>query len=291
VSFALVMLFVAGCGSRAASEASEVSDTAERTDSAAAPTACDDAEAHIAACEGGQGDSYYRRYVSADACWDTCTLGCIQDAPCEELSSYGGADTDDEDCPLYNTGLDRCIYDCEGGCVTPLALAFDGAPIVLGAPDGTFDFGPLGRRQVSWPGPANPWLVLDRNGNGTIDDATELFGDATIRADGERARNGFEALAALDGNGDGRISPADPAWPGLRLWSDDGDRVSTAGELQTLDARGLTGIALGYSVEPRCDAWGNCERERSRFGYTVAGKAHEGAVVDVYLRVSRADAG
>jgi hypothetical protein len=35
--------------------------------------------------------------------------------------------------------------------------------------------------QVSWTDPAfrNAWLTLDRNGNGTIDDFTELFGDLT----------------------------------------------------------------------------------------------------------------
>ncbi|MBL8382203.1 MAG: hypothetical protein JNM90_03945, partial [Burkholderiales bacterium] len=49
-----------------------------------------------------------------------------------------------------------------------------------------------------WISADDGFLVRDRNGNGSIDDGTELYGDATALPGGGTARNGFEALAAED---------------------------------------------------------------------------------------------
>jgi hypothetical protein len=53
--------------------------------------------------------------------------------------------------------------------------------------------------RLGWPlCPGNePFLALDRNGNGRIDDGRELFGNATPLRDGRSAANGFEALERL----------------------------------------------------------------------------------------------
>ena len=66
-----------------------------------------------------------------------------------------------------------------------------------------------------WVGAETPWLALDRNGNGLIDDGRELFGSMTELPDGRRAPNGFAALAALDDDGDGRITARDAAFARL----------------------------------------------------------------------------
>ncbi len=177
--------------------------------------------------------------------------------------------------------------ECE--CTTPLVLSFDGAPISLRPDDGAARFDLSSRQDGSavrtdWP--VQPWLALDRDGDGLITSGRELFGSAT-RLDGGTAQNGFQALTALDENGDGVIDAKDPAWSRLRLWADaDGDRVSSAGELRTLAQAGIESLRLDYVVDPRCDARGNCEVERATFRFVDAkGEAHAGALVDVHLAV------
>jgi hypothetical protein len=64
------------------------------------------------------------------------------------------------------------------------------------------------------------FITLDRNGNGRIDDGTELFGDHTPLANGSPAANGFAALSELDVNRDGIVDASDPVWQRLSLWVD-----------------------------------------------------------------------
>ena len=56
---------------------------------------------------------------------------------------------------------------------------------------------------TGWVSSDDGILVLDRNGNGLIDNGSELFGDQTI-VDGVKAKDGFEALRAEDMNIDKR---------------------------------------------------------------------------------------
>jgi hypothetical protein len=172
---------------------------------------------------------------------------------------------------------------------TPLVLSFDRAPVDFAASAQSFGFDLTGTMSVTtdWPTSKTPWLALDRDGNGRIDDGSELFGSATVLSNGGRASNGFIALRELDDNGDGQITPADAAFPRLLLWSDrDGDRASTARELASASTVKLLSIELGYSTSaPRCDARGNCEIERATFRFVDdTGAARTGEVVDVHLK-------
>lgn len=221
----------------------------------------------------------------------------------------GGEDDEDAVCEIGET--EECMMKLEGaeypgvrvceevdgeptwgGCnssssSTPLVLSFDGGAVeYVTTMAGTFDLTGLGASVATdWPAAATPWLALDRDGDGAIGGGEELFGSATVLASGARADNGFTALAELDGNHDGWISPADEAWSRLVLWSDrDADRVSDAGELATLASRGVTAIALNYSRAPLCDARGNCEIERASFQFSEGGAQRTGAIIDVHLK-------
>ena len=87
-------------------------------------------------------------------------------------------------------------------------------------------------------------LVIDVNGNGQIDDGSELFGNYTILKNGRKAADGFAALRESDGNRDGVIDTKDAVWQNLRLWLDDGDGITQEGELKTLEEVGISSLSL-----------------------------------------------
>jgi hypothetical protein len=168
---------------------------------------------------------------------------------------------------------------------TPLVISFDNAPVAFTASTSRFELYPGDSTMTTdWPTAATPWLALDRDGDGAITSGAELFGDATVLPSGQRARHGFEALATLDANGDGKIDRADPMFASLLLWADrNGDRRSSPDELVSA-SKMIDAISLGFHVDARCDARVNCERERASVSWHDGGTSKTGSVVDVYLR-------
>jgi hypothetical protein len=194
-----------------------------------------------------------------------------------------------EDPNGYPTFVCRSSANIIFRCTTPLVLAFDAAtPVAFAPSEHQFDLMPgRARAATDWPTAVTPWLGLDRNGNGRIDDGSELFGSATPLGSGGLAQHGFEALGELDDNGDGVLDAGDAAWPRLLVWSDaDGDGRSEPGEIQSAAEIGLVRLELGYHSAPLCDHRGNCQRERAGFAWRdTAGEVHTGALIDVYLRL------
>ena len=109
-----------------------------------------------------------------------------------------------------------------------------------------FDVDNNGRpNHVQWvkAGGDEAFLALDRNGNGIVDNGSELFGVGTpMIFEGTNAPNGFVGLAQYDsielgGNDDGYITNDDAIWSALRLWRDiNADGISAGDEMFTPEA-------------------------------------------------------
>lgn len=99
--------------------------------------------------------------------------------------------------------------------------------------------------KTAWIDNGKGFLAYDRNGNGIIDNGSELFGDSVIMSNGQKSAHGFEALADLDSNNDGIIDENDTEFHKLLVWQDTLRNGKTdTGELKTLKELGIKSISL-----------------------------------------------
>lgn len=167
-------------------------------------------------------------------------------------------------------------------------------PVMFGV---HFDMKGTGIKSVlawTWPGEgAEGFLALDRNGNGTIDDGTELFGNFSPQPKSDTP-NGFAALAEFDkpengGNGDGMISAADAIFSKLLIWVDyNHDGISQPEELKHLPDWHISAIDLNYKEARRTDKNGNAFRFRAKIVSDNSGKGATGRWAwDAFLQAMR----
>ena len=153
----------------------------------------------------------------------------------------GGIDPNENTTYLTSRTFIRC---------DPLALDLDADGLettaIGGASTILFDHdGDSIKTGTGWLKGDDAFIALDRNNNGTIDTGAELFGVDTVLATGQKAANGFAALADLDSNLDGVFNSADTQFTNVRLWRDlNQDGISQTNELTTLTDAGITGINL-----------------------------------------------
>jgi len=249
-------------------------------------------------CQSFQNPYFFpdNRCGQPGTCGQSSTWGCVSplvsiDGICQQSTTYqsqcvasGGTYIAYTcSCCIPHTCSAQTYWSCE---VTPPRCVNDDSPVLIDVIGNGFDLtdsqngvdfdlnanGVLGH--ISWTTGASDdaWLALDRNGNGSIDNGGELFGNITAQPDplnGEE-RNGFLALAVYDlpgngGNGDGRISAADSVFNDLRLWQDTNHNgVSESNELHTLFSLGVAQIDLNYRESKRTDQYGNQFRYRSK---------------------------
>jgi hypothetical protein len=100
---------------------------------------------------------------------------------------------------------------------------------------------------TGWTGKGDGFLVIDRNNDGKISHASEL----SFASEDKNAKSDLEALAALDNNGDRVLDAKDVRFKELKVWVDaNGNGVTDAGELKTLEEVGITSIGLvGSNLE------------------------------------------
>lgn len=87
--------------------------------------------------------------------------------------------------------------------------------------------------EISQLGAASGYLALDKNGDGQINDGSELFGTAS--------GNGFADLAEYDDDGNGWIDENDAIWDKLKIWCKDKDGKDI---LYKLSDKGVGAICL-----------------------------------------------
>ncbi len=141
---------------------------------------------------------------------------------------------------------DPLVLDLDGDGFE-ITLASQPTPVLFDADGDSI------KTATSWIKSDDGLLVLDRNGNGTIDNGGELFGDQTIMTTGanagKRVDDGFTALADLDTNSDGVFNALDAQFGAVRIWRDsNADGISQPDELKTLIDSGVASITLASSA-------------------------------------------
>ncbi len=212
--------------------------------------------------------------------------------PCDNCASAPQQPGDCDPDMYYSYSLCRCRMVRN---MSPILIDVRGNGFNLTDAAGGVDFdldsdGAADRLAWTAAGADEAFLALDRNGNGTIDNGQELFGNFTPQPTPPtgQEKNGFLALAEFDkpekgGNGDGVISGKDAVFSSLRLWRDSNhDGVSGAGELHTLSSLDVARLGLDYKESKRTDEHGN------RFSYRAKVDDAKGAKVgrwawDVFL--------
>ncbi|HEX7193070.1 MAG TPA: hypothetical protein VF381_15980 [Thermoanaerobaculia bacterium] len=179
--------------------------------------------------------------------------------------------------------------DWVSGC-SPIVINFEAGGYTLTGSDDPvlFDIAASGTpRWIGWTaaGANEAFLALDRDNNGRITSGAELFGTATLLADGSTARNGFEALRELDDNRDGFIDDQDAVWPRLLLWRDlNHNGISEPDEISPVASSNLRRIRLDYHWAGRRDKHGNAFKYEAQVELsTDDGKVYMRPVYDIFF--------
>ena len=146
-------------------------------------------------------------------------------------------------------GSSRDTYQLQVSIVKP-----DGDPIILDLDHNgialttldngvSFDINADGHKdQIAWTAGTDGILAYDVDGNGTIDNGSEIFSPHFA---GGTYVDGLAALATLDSNHDGKIDANDEAFSKLSIWQDlNHNGISDAGELSSLSDHQIASLSL-----------------------------------------------
>ena len=161
---------------------------------------------------------------------------------------------------------------------TPLVLDLNGDGVQTVSSDKGVEFDLLNdgvKVQTGWVSGDDGLLAVDSNGNGIIDDRSELFGGDV----GE----GFDKLATYDSNDDGLVDANDANFGQLQVWQDaNEDGLTDAGELGSLESAGIASLNTSYTNIFDTDAQGNVHGEH---GSAILADGSTIEMVDVYFQL------
>ncbi|MCM1083861.1 MAG: hypothetical protein NC393_08905 [Clostridium sp.] len=112
-------------------------------------------------------------------------------------------------CERYETLTQETLTLCD-----PLVINLDSNTASVSDMKFLFDLDADGEEEeMSFAGKGSGFIALDKNGDGKINDGSELFGT--------KSGDGFADLAAYDEDGNGWIDEADSIYKDLRVWTKD----------------------------------------------------------------------
>lgn len=122
----------------------------------------------------------------------------------------------------------------------PLVINFGGNSAQLTSQRFKFDIDADGQAdEINFVSGGSGFLALDRNGDGKINDGSELFG--------AKSGDGFAELAALDTDNNGWIDENDDAYGKLSVWTKDANGKD---QLMTLKQANVGAISLSRVATP-----------------------------------------
>jgi T1SS-143 domain-containing protein len=133
--------------------------------------------------------------------------------------------------------------------IDPIILDLDHNGIALTTLDNgvSFDINADGHQdKIAWTAGTDGILAYDVDGNGKIDNGSEIFSPHFA---GGSYVDGLAALATLDSNHDGKIDANDEAFSKLTIWQDlNHNGISDAGELSSLADHQIASLSLDASA-------------------------------------------
>jgi hypothetical protein len=134
----------------------------------------------------------------------------------------------------YHEESNVAIYKGDAKKVDPLVINFSGGAAQLSSKKFEFDLNADGRKELISFVRGAGFLALDRNGDGKINDGSELFGTGS--------GNGFADISVLDSDGNGWIDESDPAFAQLKVWAKDD---AGKDQMQSLKQANVGALFLG----------------------------------------------
>lgn len=167
--------------------------------------------------------------------------------------------------------IDPLVFDLDGDGLELTSMVTGVSPMFDMDGDGFAE-------HTGWVAPDDGILVVDADGNGSIDCVDEMFGGAGV--------SGFEELATHDENEDGVIDANDAIYSELRIWQDlNGNAVTDDGELFSLADLNIASIDLTATEDGSENALNLVDRT-GNFTYS---DGSTGTVGDVTFRINNYD--